>query len=432
MLEYGRFLSRSLAVPLSVVAMILVAGSAWGAGVDFSVDAGATGVAGTAVNTNAAVPLPGPLEAEIYLGGGAPAGPNNNIVRIALANLGLQAGDNIDALCIRDTDSDALDLDDPATYGNFSWHFAVDPAAVGLTGTAVEMEALSNEAAGDVFTSKLLGTNVLVIDEAWLGLVAPVPTEDDQDALDLEDGEGDPIDPLKLIFFSLAPGSPSLAAMPGWPAGTHSPADIFWTVYGPGVVQGKAYDYAALGLQPTENVDALFVDVWGIPFFSVAAAVPGQRNPGDILLPDGSVPFGVYDGNADVVITAAQLGLQLTDNLNGLDILAADFDDVPDSDGDGLPDWWEGEHGVDDPAADPDDDDLNNQGEYDNGTDPNDSDSDDDGYSDGDEVAGGSDPNDAGSVPSAAPATRPWSLAVAGMVVVALAATILTYRKRVA
>jgi hypothetical protein len=394
-MRHDRFISRAALLALSLVTALSLTCPAFGAGVDFSVDSGATGVAGSAVNTNAAVAPPGPLEAEIYLGGGALAGPNNNILRIALANLGLQAGDNVNAISIRDTASDLLDLDDPLTYNSFSWHFTVDPLAAGLPGTAVDTEAQNNEAAGDVFTSSLAGTNVLVIDEAWLGLVAPLPTEDDQDALDLEDDEGAVINPIKLIFFSLAPGSPSLSGMPGWPAGSHSPADIFWTVYGAGPVQGKAYTHTQLGLQATEDVDALFIDVWGIPLFSVAAAVPGLRNPGDILLPDGSVPFGVFDGNADVVITALQLGLQqTTDNLNGLDVLAADFDGAPDGDGDGLPDWWEGEHGVDDPVADPDDDELDNEDEYDNNTDPNDDDSDDDGLPDGWEVDNDLDPND--------------------------------------
>lgn len=449
-MKYRRFTTRLLAMPLCVLATLLFVGSAWSAGVDFSVDSGATGVTGSAVNTNAAVPPPGPLEVEIYLGGGAPAAPNNNIVRIALANLGLQAGDNIDAICIQDGASLLLNLDDPLTWGNFSWHFTVDPSAAGLPGTAVDAEALNNEAAGDVFTSSLANTNVLVIDEAWLGLVAPLPTEDDQDALDLEDGEPDIFSSIKIIYFSLAPGSPSLSGMPGWMAGTHSPADIFWTVYGAGPVQGKSHWYYQLSLQANEDVDALFIDFWGVPFFSVAAATPSY-GPGDILLPDGSMGGGT-DGYADVAIPALQLGLQPTDNLNGLDILAADFDGVPDGDGDGLPDWWEGDHGVDDPAADPDGDDLDNEDEYDNNTDPNDPDSDDDGlddgdeighgtdpnnpdtdgdgFTDGDEVDAGTDPNDAGSTP--VPATGPWALAALAIAMIAFASILLSYRKRMA
>jgi Bacterial TSP3 repeat len=67
-----------------------------------------------------------------------------------------------------------------------------------------------------------------------------------------------------------------------------------------------------------------------------------------------------------------------------------------DSDGNGLPDWWEQQHfghiGVD-PNADPDSDGLNNLQEYQNNTDPNNSDTDGDGLSDGAEVQLGTDPN---------------------------------------
>lgn len=62
-----------------------------------------------------------------------------------------------------------------------------------------------------------------------------------------------------------------------------------------------------------------------------------------------------------------------------------------DSDGDGMPDEWEDEHGFDkedpsDAGEDADEDGLTNLGEYQEGTDPRDSDTDDGGSNDGDEV----------------------------------------------
>jgi hypothetical protein len=57
-----------------------------------------------------------------------------------------------------------------------------------------------------------------------------------------------------------------------------------------------------------------------------------------------------------------------------------------------LPDAFEKEHGVSDPAGDPDGDGLFNIHEYYNGTDPNDSDTDDGGENDGSEVGSGRDP----------------------------------------
>jgi subtilisin family serine protease/chitodextrinase len=76
------------------------------------------------------------------------------------------------------------------------------------------------------------------------------------------------------------------------------------------------------------------------------------------------------------------------------------LDEVSDSDGDGLPDYWEVEHGLDpqdptDAGLDTDDDGLTNREEFAAMTDPNDADSDDDGMPDGWEVDRGLNPNDA-------------------------------------
>ena len=76
--------------------------------------------------------------------------------------------------------------------------------------------------------------------------------------------------------------------------------------------------------------------------------------------------------------------------------LGTDPDDA-DSDNDGMPDGWEVEHGLDplnanDGNADPDDDGLTNLGEFTHDTDPHDADTDDDCLSDGWEVAFGLDP----------------------------------------
>ena len=71
-----------------------------------------------------------------------------------------------------------------------------------------------------------------------------------------------------------------------------------------------------------------------------------------------------------------------------------------DSDGDGMPDWWEEEHDLDmddedDKLLDEDSDSLKNVDEYGHGTDPNNPDSDGDGMKDGWEAENGLDPLDA-------------------------------------
>ena len=69
-----------------------------------------------------------------------------------------------------------------------------------------------------------------------------------------------------------------------------------------------------------------------------------------------------------------------------------------DTDGDGMPDYWEAKYpavldiAVADAAGDPDSDGLTNLQEFQNGTTPGDTDSDDDGFNDGSEISGGSDP----------------------------------------
>jgi hypothetical protein len=72
--------------------------------------------------------------------------------------------------------------------------------------------------------------------------------------------------------------------------------------------------------------------------------------------------------------------------------------DDSDSDGDGLPGWWEEGNGLDpninDAGGDPDHDGLTSGEEYELGTDPNNSDSDGGGHNDGSEQTGGTNPLD--------------------------------------
>ena len=82
----------------------------------------------------------------------------------------------------------------------------------------------------------------------------------------------------------------------------------------------------------------------------------------------------------------------LTNDIVGVNITLSD----PDTDDDGLPDWWEMLHfGVlsNTPMTDTDGDGLSNQAEFQLGTNPAEADSDGDGMDDGDEVALGKDPN---------------------------------------
>jgi hypothetical protein len=72
------------------------------------------------------------------------------------------------------------------------------------------------------------------------------------------------------------------------------------------------------------------------------------------------------------------------------------FDELLDSDEDGMPDWWEDDNTllplVDDANGDADGDSLSNGAEYVHGTDPRRADTDGDGYTDKEEVDNGTDP----------------------------------------
>ena len=91
--------------------------------------------------------------------------------------------------------------------------------------------------------------------------------------------------------------------------------------------------------------------------------------------------------------TYTNQSISLFTNVTGINFALSD----PDSDGDGMPDWWEIAHGFNpfdpaDAAQDADGDGLSNRAEYSNGTDPYLADTDHDGIADGLEVQNGSNP----------------------------------------
>jgi hypothetical protein len=101
----------------------------------------------------------------------------------------------------------------------------------------------------------------------------------------------------------------------------------------------------------------------------------------EALTPEAPITRAEFVAMADRVLTAYECSLV-------------------DSDGDGLPDYWEKKNGFDpfksgDSNADPDGDGLTNLEEYKHGTDPHDADTDNGGVKDGIEVKKGTDPLDA-------------------------------------
>jgi hypothetical protein len=269
---------------------------------------GAAGAAsGEGFSIDAASPSASSGANSAFLSSGPVGGPP--VVEETAASLGLSGGSS--------DEMNSMTFGGPAPGSTF--YFSVDRASVGLAGDVVT-EAALGQAAGDLYTLTVpTGSNVLVLNQDELGL-APAsasgtpatPPIDDVDAFDFDYGgstmgsgiltgftlaSGHPLSgtavgcggdvfidsgwilpyaayfglascaddvdayetdgTLNTVYFSLAPGSPSLAAgspISGCAAGC-SPADIF--IKSQGGVAILLYTAADLGLRTTDNVDAI-------------------------------------------------------------------------------------------------------------------------------------------------------------------------------
>ncbi|MCH8850480.1 MAG: hypothetical protein IIC89_06620, partial [Chloroflexi bacterium] len=231
-----------------------------------------------------------------------------------------------------DGDQDDLDaLSDGSDFGlgDDPIAFSVGPGSVGLPGTDVAAQAACTpaEPQADEFTTPLDGTNASVFDGDGLGANCPtthsfglteVPTSDDLDALTDQsvatmDSNGDGA-PDSALFFSLAAGSPTLAER------GRDPADVLWT--SGGFQPGLYASASTLGLQPGDDIDALCLS-------DVGAASPAYNPELDVILfslAPGSPTLAALSASAAdvlgpgpvVVNSAAELGLQASDDLNAM------------------------------------------------------------------------------------------------------------------
>lgn len=341
------------------------------------------------VGPTAAGPYHGPFAPNPGAPDPAPPSPGS-----AVGALGLQHGDNIDALSFgRD--------------GGRVLLFSVDPGSAGVAGSAVHVQATlspvagpvgtpppsngggdpGNEAAGDIFRSAQfasfggpsnvtllpapMGSNTLDIDELALGLQAPAhnynaltdSVEDDIDALEAtdakevdSDGDGIPEDADSAVYFSLNVSSTTVIT-----GALATPDDILvspppggapmtFGVYADGV--------ADIGLLAGDDLDA--VCVWDTPprgsintgdeiLFSLRSGSPSLGAGANPNMP-GPGPFSAADvfrkplsaaggGLITMYATHTALGLLTSDELDALDIGRCDcrFD----SDNSGLGDVCE-------------------------------------------------------------------------------------------
>ena len=151
-------------------------------------------------------------------------------------------------------------------------------------------------------------------------------------------------------------------------------------------------------------------DSWEQEHFGcTTCAIPTAEPDGDGLTNIEEYILGTNPTNPDTDGDGANDGAEVAngnDPLNPSDKPTTNPNGGPNTDSDGLPDWWEQDFFGNlnqNATGDPDNDGLTNLEEYIIGTNPNDNDTDNDGANDGAEVANGNDPLN----PSDKPTTNP-------------------------
>jgi len=198
----------------------------------FSVDRQSMGVPGTPVRWQWQGNVQGPDTFVTVNGNGvmwAPVGFNALDVPAVQFGL-LPCEDNLDAYSMEEFDYDQDWSQDVPVF------FSLDAASPSLGGLSP----------ADILVSQVPGVFGVFQPFQSMGLLA----DDDLDALALNTG----VAGLPRAYFSLAPGSPSLAI---WGA---SAADVFYTAFGGASV--VAYPAVSLGLLFDDNVDALETNAW--------------------------------------------------------------------------------------------------------------------------------------------------------------------------
>ena len=247
--------------------------------------------------------------------------------------------DDLGLLCVDPIASDAIG---GLSYGqdfvsteDLPIQFSVASGTLGLPGTAVRIEADCTlpEPQADVFATAGDGSNVQVLDGDGLACGAnsgaglyldEEPSSSDLSALDgeaciLADPNCDGV-PENPVFLTLAPGSPTLAALGAFPS------DILMA--GVDYVPLEWANHAALGLDAGDAIDALCVldngdGVYGVGDQVLLSLAPGSPtlaaqsySPADLLAP-GSPPSRRF--------TTASLGLQATDDVDAMMCASVSF-----------------------------------------------------------------------------------------------------------
>lgn len=250
--------------------------------------------------------------------------PPGTAVQIPAADLGLSAGENVNAFSYGKDEITPLNT----VYFYTRLAYSVKKPAIG-NGAPIETQVSINGAAGDTFALDFVGTGNMrfvvrspfLLTESQQRNLTPTPDESDIDGLGLGRGQA---------------GYPVYLTFP--PGGTHNPADIYIVRNqgGPPEVFATA---SQLGLVAGDVIDGLALGP--VPF---TGAPPDELNPNMaiwVTLAEGSPTrtiaesqggdgvIEVWPGGPALVLNAQELKLDPEDEVNALAVL--DPGEVPES-----------------------------------------------------------------------------------------------------
>jgi hypothetical protein len=243
----------------------------------------------------------------ISLSGSADLWDVRGNISFTASQLGLTAGDDIDAMSA-------------GAYGNCCLHFSVDEVSQGQLATDVNERYLLEDAESFLYQTAPLGNSHTLQNPPYI--LFPF-LDSDINAAFLQ-----PVETTynQTLFFSLTAGSTSLQT--GGILAGFSPGDIFETSIGASTAPTLHTSHTFFGLSATDDIDAmnLLIDIDDLIIandFSLTAGNSLSASAADILRVTNPTNSTLHIAGID---SAFSYGLLPSDNVNALGLL---FIDIP-------------------------------------------------------------------------------------------------------